>query len=513
MIPIKRALISVSDKDGLVDFARFLAEKNVEIISTGGTLKELQKNAIPAIAIDDYTGFPEILDGRVKTLHPKVHAGLLGVTSNPAHKKQMDDLDLESIDLVVVNLYPFVQTVQKPNVTMEEAIENIDIGGPSMLRSGAKNHIHTVVVTDVADYALVQQEMAENNNSVSRETSMKLAVKVFNHTAAYDSAIADYLNKTSGNTFPDKLTLSFTKKSSLRYGENPHQNAAYYEPQIQKGKFTQIQGKELSFNNMLDFDAAMHITSLMNPGTVCIIKHLNPCGIGFGKSVLESYELALKTDPVSAFGGVIGVRGEVDGKTAEAITRIFVEGVIAESFTGDALEIFAKKPNIRIIEIKNFREILSDFDMRQVHQGLLLQERDYAFVKKEELKVVTDLKPSDEDLEGLLFAWSAVKFVKSNAIVYTSKNATLGIGAGQMSRVDAAEIAAMKAKKAGLDLKGSCVGSDAFFPFRDGVDQIAATGAKAIIQPGGSIKDAEVIQAANEHKMIMVFTGMRHFRH
>ncbi len=513
MIPIKRALISVSDKTNLVLVAKFLSQRGVELISTGGTLKELQKNSIPAIAIDEFTGFPEMLEGRVKTLHPKVHAGLLGDPDRPAQKKDIDANQIQSIDLVIVNLYPFSETIRKPQITLEEAIENIDIGGPTMLRSGAKNYKHTVVVTDIEDYSLIMEEMEKNKNQISRETSYILARKVFSTTALYDSMISGFFNQKEGVAFPDILTMGFKKKQSLRYGENPHQKAAFYEPLNLKNELKPLQGKELSFNNLLDFDAAFHIAALLPKNTVSIIKHLNPCGIAYGKTTEEAFELARRTDPVSAFGGIIGVSGLVDGSLARKILEIFVEGVIAEVFTPEALDIFSKKPNIRIIQLGNFKETLGEMDFRPIHHGMLLQERDYEIITEKDLKVVSSKKPTDDDIKGLMFAWNCVKFIKSNAIVYTDHQSTLGIGAGQMSRVDSVELGALKAEKSGLSVVGSYVGSDAFFPFRDGVDAIAKVGARAIIQPGGSIRDEEVIRAADEQGLIMVFTGMRHFRH
>jgi phosphoribosylaminoimidazolecarboxamide formyltransferase/IMP cyclohydrolase len=513
MIKIQRALISVSDKTGLIEFAKFLNSKGVEILSTGGTLSTLSQNGIKAIPVEEYTGSPEILSGRVKTLHPKIHGGLLGNPDMPGHKEDLANHNIPSIDLVIVNLYPFVETIKKPNVSLEDAIENIDIGGPSMLRSGSKNYKHTVVVTEIADYALVESEMEKNNGSVSVETSYSLAIKAFSVTAMYDSSISNYLVRRTGEKFPDKITFAFKKKQNLRYGENPHQKAAFYEPVLLKNEFSPLQGKELSFNNMLDFDAAFHIAALLPHNTVSIIKHLNPCGIAYADSPLESFKLAVRTDPISAFGGVIGVSGEVNGDLASKITENFVEGVIAEKFTPEAKEIFNKKPNIRLIELKSFKESLGEIDLRPVHHGMLIQDRDYDFISPNDFKVVTKNQPTEEDLKGLYFAWSVVKFIKSNAIVYTDKNSTLGIGAGQMSRVDSVELGASKAAKSNLSLAGSYVGSDAFFPFRDGIDAIAKVGARAIIQPGGSIRDEEVIKAADEHGLIMVFTGMRHFRH
>ncbi|MCB1142859.1 MAG: bifunctional phosphoribosylaminoimidazolecarboxamide formyltransferase/IMP cyclohydrolase [Leptospiraceae bacterium] len=513
MIKINRALISVSDKTNLIPFAKFLSAKGVEIISTGGTLKELIKNDIPAIKVEDYTGFPEMLDGRLKTLHPIIHGGLLGNPGMPGHSADLEKHNIQSIDLVVVNLYPFAETIAKPNVALEEAIENIDIGGPTMLRSGAKNYQCTVVVTDIDDYPKIQDEMEKNSGSVLKSTSFLLAQKVFAHTALYDSTINQFFNQLENNPFPEILTLGFKKKQSLRYGENPHQSAAFYESITTKSQFNPLQGKELSFNNMLDFDAAFHTAALMKPNSVSIIKHLNPCGVASAATTVESFELARRTDPVSAFGGVIGVSGVVDSDLAEKIVENFVEGVIAEKFTEESRVVFSRKPNIRLIEISDFRKALSDRDFRPIHQGLLLQDRDYEIITENDLKIVSKKKPTDEDIKGLMFAWSCVRLIKSNAIVYTDKNSTLGIGAGQMSRVDSVEIGAAKARKSNLDLKGSYVGSDAFFPFRDGIDALAKEGARAIIQPGGSIRDEEVIRAADEHDLIMVFTGMRHFRH
>jgi phosphoribosylaminoimidazolecarboxamide formyltransferase/IMP cyclohydrolase len=513
VIQVKRALISVSDKSGVVEFGKFLSENGVEILSTGGTLDALKKAGIPAIGVDEYTGSPEILGGRLKTLHPKIHGGLLGDRSNPTHLKEMQENGIESIQLVIVNLYPFVETVKVPGVQLADAIEKIDIGGPTMLRSAAKNYKNTAVVLDPKEYESIIQELSANGMKISEETSLRLSAKVFSYTAYYDTAISTYLNDTRGDRFPEILSFAFTKKQKLRYGENPHQEAAFYEPIFSKSEFTPLQGKELSFNNMLDLDAAFHIASLLPKNAVSIVKHLNPCGIAYGDTVQESFLLARKTDPISAFGGIIGVHGIVDGDTARSITENFVEGIVAEGFSDEALEIFSKKPNIRLVPISKFQEALEEMDLRPIHHGMLIQNRDYDLVQKEDLKVVTKLKPSDEDLEGLWFAWQCVKFIKSNAIVYTEKNSTLGIGAGQMSRVDSVELGASKAQKVGLSVVGSYVGSDAFFPFRDGIDAIAKVGAKAIIQPGGSVRDEEVIAAADEHGLIMVFTGMRHFRH
>ncbi|MCP5499830.1 MAG: bifunctional phosphoribosylaminoimidazolecarboxamide formyltransferase/IMP cyclohydrolase [Leptospiraceae bacterium] len=513
MIKIKRALLSVSDKSGLLELGKFLESRGVEILSTGGTLKALQEGGVQAIAVEDYTGSPEILHGRVKTLHPKIHGGLLGDTDLEEHRKQLEENGIGSIDLLIVNLYPFVETVKKPGVSLEEAIENIDIGGPSMLRSGAKNFKHTVVVTDTNDYETLKKEMKDNDGSVTRELSFKLACKVFSKTSLYDVAISQYLNKLNKDEFPETVTFGFYKKQNLRYGENPHQKAAFYVPIFERSDFSPLQGKELSFNNMLDFDAAFHISAQLPENAVTIIKHLNPCGIASAASPLESFLLARRTDPISAFGGIIGVNGTVNLELAKEITKNFVEGVIAKNFTDEARGVFSGKPNVRLIEIEKPKEALSLLDFKTIHHGMLIQDMDFASVKEEDLKVVSRRKPTEEDWAGLKFAWKVVKYIKSNAIVYTDVNSTIGIGAGQMSRVDSVELGAAKAQKVGLSVVGTYVGSDAFFPFRDGIDAIAKVGAKAIIQPGGSIRDEEVIQAADEHNLIMVFTGMRHFRH
>lgn len=513
MKPIQRALISVSNKEGLLPFVKFLVENHVEILSTGGTLQYLKEAGIPARSISEETSYPEILDGRVKTLHPKIHGAILADTENPNHQKELKTHSIHPIQLVVVNLYPFIETVQKPGIHLEEAIEKIDIGGPAMLRAAAKNFKNVATIFDPKDYPEIQEELMKNNMVLSEETRIRLASKVFSYTAYYDTAISSWLNDYRGDIFPEIISFAYTKKQNLRYGENPHQKAAFYVPIFAKSEFHTIQGKELSFNNMLDMDAAFHIVSLLPKNAVSIVKHLNPCGIAYADSILESFLLARKTDPISSFGGIIGVHGIVDKETALAITENFVEGVVAEGFDEGALEVFSKKPNIRLVPIAKFREALEEMDLRPIHHGLLIQNRDYDMISKEDMKVVTKKKPTEEDLDGLWFAWQCVKFIKSNAIVYTDKNCTLGIGAGQMSRIDSVELGAMKAQKAGLSVVGSYVGSDAFFPFRDGIDAIAKAGAKAIIQPGGSIRDAEVIQAADEHGLIMVFTGMRHFRH
>ncbi|MCB1189646.1 MAG: bifunctional phosphoribosylaminoimidazolecarboxamide formyltransferase/IMP cyclohydrolase [Leptospiraceae bacterium] len=513
MIKIERALISVSDKTNLVEFCKFLDSRKIEIISTGGTLKVLRENGIEAIPIQEYTGYPEILDGRVKTLHPKVHAGILGDLDKEFHKEQLEKLNISSIDLVVVNLYPFVSTIQKEGITLSEAIEQIDIGGPSLLRASAKNNKFTVVVPEVTDYQIIQEEMEKNNDCVPRETSFQLAAKAFGITAVYDSAISSYLQQVRNEKFPKYISLGFQKKQNLRYGENPHQEAAYYESVSSMQSLQTIQGKELSFNNILDFQATLHSLFNLPENSAAIIKHLNPCGIASTGSPLESFQLARRTDPASAFGSVIGINGIIDGNLASTITENFVEGVLAKGFTEEAKDIFAKKQNIRLIHLDELLKFQEKMDFRPVAHGILVQDTDLLKIGENQLKVVTKKQLEYEDIKGLMFAWTTVKLIKSNAIVFTDKNSTLGIGAGQMSRVDSVDLAIIKAKTSGLSLEGSYVGSDAFFPFRDNVDKIAKTGARAIIQPGGSIRDKEVIEAADEYNLIMVFTGIRHFRH
>ncbi|MEQ9366821.1 MAG: bifunctional phosphoribosylaminoimidazolecarboxamide formyltransferase/IMP cyclohydrolase [Leptospirales bacterium] len=542
MIQVKRALISVSDKTGLADFARFLAvDQKVEVISTGGTLKALKDAGIPAVAIEDYTGFPEMMDGRVKTLHPKIHGGLLALRDNPEHAKAMTDNDIPGIDLVVVNLYPFAATVAKPDVSFEDAIENIDIGGPTMLRAAAKNYGFTAVVSDPADYEMIQKTIA-GGGGISPEISLQLARKVFNHTAAYDAMISGYLNDQAEDRFPERLTLTYEKNQSLRYGENPHQAACYYRPAIDVARekhggldgIEQLQGKELSYNNLLDFNAALRAAlSLPRPGAV-IVKHLNPCGVAVVKDadakiggslkagdLNDAFVRARACDPVSAFGGIIALAGAVDGATAESIAENFAEVIVAPEFSREALEIFGKKKNLRLLRIADAERYLYEDarrsrnprEARQIMGGLLYQDLDTRIASRDEWQIVTEVQPDEATLRALDFAWRVCKHVKSNAIVFTAETETLAIGAGQMSRIDSVEIAASKAKKAGLALKGSVVASDAFFPFRDGLDALANAGARAVIQPGGSVRDEEVIAAANEHGVAMVFTGMRHFLH
>jgi phosphoribosylaminoimidazolecarboxamide formyltransferase / IMP cyclohydrolase len=517
MSKIQRALVSVSDKTGLIEFANELHRLGVEIISTGGTARSLKEAGVPVIEIGEFTGFPEMLDGRVKTLHPKVHGGLLYIRGNADHEKQAAAHGIKPIDLVVVNLYPFEKTVAKPDVTLHEAIENIDIGGPSMLRSAAKNHASVTVVVDPADYSEVLREIREHGGGTSEEFRAKLAVKVFETTSRYDGAIAAFLGKAAGGAparqFPEMFNISLKKAQDLRYGENPHQKAALYGD---FGKhFQQLHGKELSHNNILDLTAAAELVTEFESPTVAIIKHTNPCGVGSASTLRESWALAYETDKQAPFGGIIAVNRPLDAAIAEAIAEIFSEVIVAPEFQPEALAILQKKKNLRLI--RRLALPFSPFALRSVTGGLLVQERDTRLVSAADIKVVTKREPTQTERHALLFAWRVVKHVKSNAIVYATADGnaahTLGIGAGQMSRVDSSKIAVWKAKEAGLDLKGSVIASDAFFPFPDGIIAAAEAGATAAIQPGGSVRDAEVIAAANARNMAMVFTGIRHFRH
>lgn len=522
MITVKRALISVSDKKGIVDFAQFLAARGVEIVSTGGTMKALSEAGLKVRSIDNLTGFPEMMDGRVKTLHPKVHGGLLARLDLDHHVASMREHAIEKIDLVVINLYPFAKTLLS-GAGPDDCIENIDIGGPAMLRSGAKNHVFTAVVCDPGDYDSIRDEI-EKSGGIQPETSRRLAAKVFNHTAAYDAVIADWFNGYIGDEEPKVLTRTFEKVLPLRYGENPHQKAAYYRPALDVAKdpgmpagFVQHQGKELSFNNLLDLSAAFQ-SALSLPGKgVVIVKHLNPCGAASApddKGIAGAFLEARKCDPVSAFGGIIAVNGVLDEETARHVGEQFAECVIAPVITEAARKIFSEKKNLRVLEVKDMARFLAPRkEFRQVMDGILFEDMDVGYNDRSSWKVVTKRAPTNDEWSGLEFSWRLVKYVKSNAIIFTSAQASLGIGAGQMSRVDAAEIAVAKAGKNGLNLAGSCVASDAFFPFRDGLDVVAKAGAKAIVQPGGSVRDDEVIAAADEHGIAMVFTGMRHFRH
>jgi phosphoribosylaminoimidazolecarboxamide formyltransferase/IMP cyclohydrolase len=521
MSKIHRALISVSDKTGILDFARELAAFNVEILSTGGTAKMLRDAGLTVKDVSDFTGFPEMLDGRVKTLHPKVHGGLLGMRANPEHVATMQKHGIEPIDMVVVNLYPFEATVAKADCTLEDAIENIDIGGPTMLRSAAKNNADVTVLVDPADYRVVLDEMKANGGAVARATNFRLAVKVYQHTAAYDGAISNWLGKQLTDDdalFPPVLTLQYKKTQSLRYGENSHQQSAFYvEKQVTEASIAtarQLQGKELSYNNIADTDAALECVKQFPEGPACVIvKHANPCGVAVGATLLEAYDKAYKTDPESAFGGIIAVNRELDAATAQAICdRQFVEVIIAPAVSAAAVEVIAAKKNVRLLECGAWPEQTAPrLDLKRVNGGMLVQDADLDLYA--ELKVVSKRQPTQEEMQDLLFAWRVAKFVKSNAIVYGKGQMTIGVGAGQMSRVNSARIAAIKAEHAGLEVKGAAMASDAFFPFRDGIDNAANVGITAVIQPGGSMRDNEVIAAADEHGMAMVFTGMRHFRH
>ncbi len=517
---IKRALISVTDKGGIVEFAKGLAATGVEILSTGGTAAQLRKSGLAVVDVSDYTGFPEMMDGRLKTLHPKIHGGLLALRDNPGHVAAAREHGIELIDMVVINLYRFEDTVARPGCTLEEAVENIDIGGPTMLRAAAKNWRFVTVVTDPADYALVLNEMKETGGKISEATNYRLATKTFQLTARYDAAISNYLGRIQpegdSKEFPDTYTVQFQLAQGLRYGENPHQKAAFYRepaaafPAVATSR--QIQGKELSYNNIMDADAAWQMISDFDRPAAIVIKHANPCGAATsGGELTEAYLKALKTDPASAYGGIVALNRPVDPKTAEELAKIFLEVIIAPGFDPKALEILQPRKNVRLLEIPASAGAGSPgFDFRRVVGGLLLQERDTDAFDLRQAKVVTKRAPTEEEYQALDFAWRVVKHVKSNAIVLATKDQLVGVGAGQMSRVDSVKIARMKAN---LPTQGTVLGSDAFFPFRDGVDLAAEAGVTAIVQPGGSIRDEEAIQAADEHGMAMIFTGRRHFKH
>ena len=513
LLKIRRALLSVSDKDGIVDFARELHRLGVEIISTGGTHALLAAANIPVKQVSEVTGFPEILDGRVKTLHPAVHAGILAVLDNPVHRKQLDDLHIQPIDLVVVNLYPFKEATEKQGATLDDAIEQIDIGGPAMLRSAAKNYRFTCVVVSPKKYPGIVDELKERNGSISEETRFKLAKEVFRHTAHYDAVIAEYLGRINGDkqVFPETFTLSLKKITDLRYGENPHQQAALYGDF--EHCFKKLHGKELSYNNIIDTTAAVHLLSEFVEPTAVIVKHTNPCGVGRGSTIVEAYQRAFATDPKSAFGGIVALNRPIDLAAAELINQIFTEIVIAPSFPSNVLELLMKKKDRRLIQqVGDLRSVL-ELDLRKVTCGLLVQTPDNVRVAPEDFKIVTERKPTAAELEAMHFAWRVAKHVKSNAVVYTAKDWTIGIGAGQMSRIDSSQLAVRKANEAGLSLENSVVASDAYFPFADGLIEAVRAGATAVIQPGGSVRDDEVIKAANDNNIAMVFTGFRHFRH
>ncbi|PXF64477.1 bifunctional phosphoribosylaminoimidazolecarboxamide formyltransferase/IMP cyclohydrolase [Kangiella spongicola] len=516
--PVKRALISVSDKTGVVEFAKRISAKGVEILSTGGTAKLLRDNDITVTDVADYTGFPEMMDGRVKTLHPKVHGAILG-------RRGMDDSvmaehDIIGIDMVVVNLYPFESTIAKSDSTLEDAIENIDIGGPTMVRSAAKNHQDVTIVVENEDFDQVAQQI-EEKGAVDRDIRFRLAAKAFAHTARYDAAISNYLGVQAAqenSEFPPTYSVQYKKAQDMRYGENPHQNSAFYvehdpqEASVSTAK--QLQGKALSYNNIADTDAALECVKSFEQPACVIVKHANPCGVAIADTIGQAYDLAFATDPTSAFGGIIAFNRELDAETAKAIVeRQFVEVIIAPSINNDAKSIVAEKKNVRLLECGQWEQAVPSYDYKRVNGGLLIQDRDLGMVFDDDLRIVTKRQPSEEEMRDLLFSWKVAKFVKSNAIVYCKNGQTIGVGAGQMSRVYSAKIAGIKAADENLEVRGSVMASDAFFPFRDGIDAAAKAGITAVIQPGGSIRDDEVIEAANENDMAMVFTGMRHFRH
>jgi phosphoribosylaminoimidazolecarboxamide formyltransferase/IMP cyclohydrolase len=520
MKPVRRALISVSDKTGIIEFAQALNQMNVEILSTGGTYKALQQAGLVVTEVSEYTGFPEMMDGRVKTLHPKVHGGLLG--RRGIDDAIMNEHGIKPIDMVVVNLYPFEATVAKADCSLEDAIENIDIGGPTMLRSAAKNHKDVAVVTDPLDYARILEEMQANNGQLAHATRFDLAIKTFEQTARYDGAIANYFgtmfSDDQADAFPRTFNTQFVKKQTMRYGENPHQNAAFYVErnanEASVSTATQLQGKELSFNNIADTDAALELVKTFEDIACVIVKHANPCGVAIGSSLFEAYDRAYKTDPTSAFGGIIAFNRELDAPTAQAIVdRQFVEVIIAPSISSEAAAIVEAKKNVRLLACGELSAQQAAYDYKRVTGGLLVQDRDLGMICEADLKVVTERAPTPEQMQDLLFAWKVAKYVKSNAIVYVKDGMTIGVGAGQMSRVYSAKIAGIKAADEGLEVPGSVMASDAFFPFRDGIDAAAAAGITAVIHPGGSMRDEEVIAAANEHGIAMVFTGMRHFKH
>ncbi|MBT7946384.1 MAG: bifunctional phosphoribosylaminoimidazolecarboxamide formyltransferase/IMP cyclohydrolase [Porticoccaceae bacterium] len=518
---VSRALISVSDKNGVVDFARALNALGVELLSTGGTFRLLQENNIAVTEVSDYTGFPEMMDGRVKTLHPKVHGGILG--RRGTDDAVMAEHAIKPIDMVIVNLYPFAATVADPNCTLPNAIENIDIGGPTMVRSAAKNHKDVAIVVNSSDYATVLEEMQANEGQLDYSTRYALMVKAFEHTAGYDGMIANHFGArdTHNNErdFSDTFNVQYFKTQEMRYGENPHQKAAFYteanptEASVATAK--QLQGKELSFNNIADTDAALECVKQFDQPACVIVKHANPCGVSVAVDIGTAYDLAFATDPESAFGGIIAFNRELDAKTAEAICeKQFVEVIIAPAVSADALAVVASKKNVRLLECGTWgNQRPQDFDYKRVNGGLLIQDRDNGMIIEQDLKVVSKRVPTDTEMTDMLFAWKVAKMVKSNAIIYAKNNQTIGVGAGQMSRINSARIAGIKAEHAGLEVVGAVMASDAFFPFRDGIDNAGKAGISCIIQPGGSMRDDEVIAAANEHGMAMVFTGMRHFRH
>ena len=513
-MPIKRALISVSDKTGITEFAKGLSLLNIEILSTGGTAKLLRDNNIPVTEVSDFTGYPEMMAGRVKTLNPKIHGGILA--RRGIDEEVMSQNEIKPIDLVVVNLYPFQKTIQNPKCTEEEAIENIDIGGPAMLRSSAKNHISVTVIVDSSDYQLILDAI-NSNGDTTLEMRKSLALKTFEHTAQYDGAIANYLGRMNDG-FSNTLNLQFIKSQTMRYGENPHQNAAFYK-ELDQDKASvssskQIQGKPLSFNNLADADAALECVRDFERPSCVIIKHANPCGVATRENIYQAYQSAYLTDPTSAFGGIIAFNRELDKETAKSIiNQQFVEVIIAPKITDSARSVLLQKENIRVLECGDLEKAQQSFDYKKITGGLLIQDKDLTLLNSSDMKCVSSLSPTESQMNDLLFAWKVAKYVKSNAIVYAKDQMTIGVGAGQMSRVYSAKIASIKAADENLEVKGSVMASDAFFPFRDGIDAAAQVGITAIIHPGGSMRDQEVISAANEHGIAMVFTGMRHFKH
>lgn len=529
--PIQRALLSVSDKTGILDFASALSDQGVELLSTGGTAKWLRDNGVAVKDVSEHTGQQEIMDGRVKTLHPKIHGGILG--RRDLDQVVMQEQNIAPIDLVVVNLYPFAATVADPDCSLEDAVENIDIGGPTMVRAAAKNHKDVTIIVNASDYSKVLQEMRDNSGSVTFATRFDLAAKAFEHTAEYDGMIANYFGAKietvsqscaedcghEHSEFPRTFNLQMRKKQDLRYGENSHQEAAFYvENTIQEASVStavQLQGKALSFNNIADTDSALECVKEFEQPACVIVKHANPCGVSIADNIFTAYENAYKTDPTSAFGGIIAFNRELDALTAQAIIdRQFVEVIIAPSVSAEAEQVISAKQNIRLLSCGDWQGQLTEgYDFKRVNGGMLVQERDFGMIEKEDLTVVTELQPTEKQLDDLIFTWKVAKYVKSNAIVYCRDGMTIGVGAGQMSRVYSAKVAGIKAADEGLQVEGCVMASDAFFPFRDGIDAAAQAGIKAVIQPGGSMRDNEVIAAANEHGIAMVFTGMRHFKH
>ena len=518
-VKVQRALISVSDKAGIVEFAQGLRTRGVELLSTGGTYRLLKEYGLEVTEVADYTGFPEMMDGRVKTLHPKVHGGILARRGQD--DAVMAEHGINAIDMVVVNLYPFEATVAKPDCSLEDAVENIDIGGPTMVRAAAKNHRFVNIVVNTSDYTAILEELEANDGATSLATRFNLAIKAYEHTAAYDGAIANHFGSLvpgGSPVFPRTFNTQFHKVQEMRYGENPHQQAAFYveaspaEAGIATAK--QVQGKELSYNNVADTDAALECVKNFDEPACVIVKHANPCGVAVADNIGKAYELAFATDPESAFGGIIAFNRELDAATARAIVdKQFVEVIIAPSVSAEAATAVADKKNVRLLVCGEWSAQGPALDYKRVNGGLLVQDRDLGMITAADLKIVSKLQPDDQQLKDLLFAWKVAKYVKSNAIIYAANGQTVGVGAGQMSRINSARIAAIKAEHAGLAVKGSVMASDAFFPFRDGIDNAGEAGIAAVIQPGGSIRDEEVIAAADEHGMAMVFTGMRHFRH